>query len=76
MPAFRIDDLNPQQLRAATADEGPVLTIAGAGTDKTKTLAARMAGSCRRGSIRVGSCFSRSRRASDEMLHPGEESLG
>jgi hypothetical protein len=31
MPEFRIDDLNPEQLRAATAGEGPVLTIAGAG---------------------------------------------
>jgi hypothetical protein len=37
MPEFRIDDLNPEQLRAATAGEGPVLTIAGAGTGKTKT---------------------------------------
>jgi hypothetical protein len=31
MPESRIDDLNPEQLRAATAGEGPVLTIAGAG---------------------------------------------
>ena len=31
MPEFRIDDLNSEQLRAATAGEGPVLTIAGAG---------------------------------------------
>jgi ATP-dependent exoDNAse (exonuclease V) beta subunit len=43
MPEFRIDDLNSEQLRAATAGEGPVLTIAGAGTGKTKTLAARVA---------------------------------
>jgi hypothetical protein len=43
MPESRIDDLNPEQVRAATAGEGPVLTIAGAGTGKTKTLAARMA---------------------------------
>jgi DNA helicase-2/ATP-dependent DNA helicase PcrA len=43
MPEFRIDDLNPEQLRAATTGEGPVLTIAGAGTGKTKTLAARLA---------------------------------
>jgi hypothetical protein len=41
VPEFRIDDLNPEQLRAATAGEGPVLTIAGAGTGKTKTLASR-----------------------------------
>jgi ATP-dependent exoDNAse (exonuclease V) beta subunit len=43
MPESRIDDLNPEQLRATTAGEGPVLTIAGAGTGKTKTLAARVA---------------------------------
>ena len=47
MPESRIDDLNPEQLRAATAGEGPVLTIAGAGTGKTKTLAVRVAWSCR-----------------------------
>ena len=29
MPESRIDDLNPEQVRAATAGEGPVLTIAG-----------------------------------------------
>jgi UvrD-like helicase family protein len=43
MPESRINDLNPEQLRAATAGEGPVLTIAGAGTGKTKTLASRVA---------------------------------
>ena len=43
MPESRIDDLNPEQLRAATACDGPVLTVAGAGTGKTKTLAARVA---------------------------------
>jgi hypothetical protein len=30
MPESRLDDLNPEQLRAAIACEGPVLTIAGA----------------------------------------------
>jgi DNA helicase-2/ATP-dependent DNA helicase PcrA len=39
MPESRIDDLNPEQLRAATMGEEPVLIIAGAGTGKTKTLA-------------------------------------
>jgi len=36
-------DLNPAQRAAATAGDGPVLIIAGAGTGKTKTLAARVA---------------------------------
>ena len=61
MPESRIDDLNPGQLRAATAGEGPVLTIAGAGTGKTITLAARMAWLVSQGSSLPGSCFSRSR---------------
>ena len=36
-------DLNPAQHRAATYGHGPLLVIAGAGTGKTKTLAARVA---------------------------------
>src|SRR5579883_2824170 len=36
-------DLNPAQHRASTYGEGPLLVIAGAGTGKTKTLAARVA---------------------------------
>ena len=42
MSESRIDDLNPEQVHAATMGEGPVLTIAGAGTGKTKTLVARV----------------------------------
>jgi UvrD/REP helicase N-terminal domain len=61
MSEFRIDDLNPEQLRAATMGEGPLLTIAGVGTGKTITLAARMAWLVSQGSSLPGSCFSRSR---------------
>ena len=69
MPEFRIDDLNPEQLRAATAGEGPVLTIAGAGTGKTKTLAARVAWLVSQG-IDPGRIMllTFTRRASEEML--------
>ncbi|HSW66845.1 MAG TPA: ATP-dependent helicase [Bacillota bacterium] len=35
-------DLNPAQRQAAEAGEGPVLIVAGPGTGKTKTLAARI----------------------------------
>lgn len=35
--------LNPQQLKAATYGDGPLLIIAGAGTGKTRTLAYRVA---------------------------------
>ena len=36
-----LSDLNPQQRAAAMHGDGPLLVIAGAGTGKTKTLAAR-----------------------------------
>ena len=41
--AAYLTELNPAQRAAATAGDGPVLVIAGAGTGKTKTLAARVA---------------------------------
>jgi superfamily I DNA/RNA helicase len=58
-----------RKLRAATAGEGPVLTIAGAGTGKTKTLAARMAWLVSQG-IDPGRIMllTFTRRASDEAI--------
>jgi superfamily I DNA/RNA helicase len=77
MPEFWTDDLNPEQLRAATAGEGPVLTIAGAGTGKTKTLAARVAWLVSQG-IDPGRIMllTFTRRASDEMLRRARRALG
>ena len=77
MPESRIDDLNPEQLRAATMGEGPVLTIAGAGTGKTKTLASRVAWLVSQG-IDPGRIMllTFTRRASDEMLRRARRALG
>lgn len=45
-PALRrgdpLADLNPEQRRAAAHGDGPLLIVAGAGTGKTRTLAARV----------------------------------
>src|SRR5947209_1680948 len=38
-----LDELNPQQLAAATHPGGPLLILAGAGTGKTTTLCSRVA---------------------------------
>lgn len=38
-----LDDLNDAQRAAATAPDGPILVVAGAGTGKTKTLTSRVA---------------------------------
>ena len=77
MPESWIGDLNPEQVRAATAGEGPVLTIAGAGTGKTKTLASRVAWLVSQG-IDPGRIMllTFTRRASDEMLHRARRALG
>jgi DNA helicase-2/ATP-dependent DNA helicase PcrA len=42
-------ELNPEQRAAAEHDDGPLLVVAGAGTGKTLTLAARLACLVRRG---------------------------
>ena len=41
--------LNPDQARAATFGDGPLLVIAGAGTGKTRTLIHRVAALIERG---------------------------
>lgn len=42
MSRFRLWDLNTEQQRAATHENGPLLILAGAGTGKTRTIVARI----------------------------------
>ncbi|MCG0278795.1 MAG: UvrD-helicase domain-containing protein, partial [Thermanaeromonas sp.] len=42
-PSPLLTGLNPQQIEAVTAEEGPVVVIAGPGTGKTRTLVYRLA---------------------------------
>jgi DNA helicase-2/ATP-dependent DNA helicase PcrA len=61
--------LNPKQLEAVTAGDGPILVIAGAGTGKTWTLACRVAHLIEQGVLpeRI-LLLTFSRRAAKEML--------
>lgn len=63
------DALNDAQYRAVTADEGPHLVVAGAGTGKTRTLTHRVAWLVQQG-VRPESILllTFTRRASQEML--------
>jgi DNA helicase-2/ATP-dependent DNA helicase PcrA len=67
------DQLNPEQRLAATHGEGPLLIIAGAGTGKTTTLAARVTTLLERGTRpeRI-LLLTFSRRAAREMLDRAE----
>ncbi len=72
-PAW-LSELNPQQLAAATHGDGPLLVIAGAGTGKTKTLAARVACLLERGIApdRI-LLLTFTRRAAQEMIRRAEQ---
>jgi DNA helicase-2/ATP-dependent DNA helicase PcrA len=69
MPEAWLEELNPAQRAAATHAGGPLLVIAGAGTGKTKTLAARVAWLIRQGTApeRI-LLLTFTRRAAAEML--------
>jgi DNA helicase II / ATP-dependent DNA helicase PcrA len=62
-------ELNPEQMAAVHHDDRPLLVLAGAGTGKTATLAARVAALLERGIPPERVCLlTFSRRASAEML--------
>jgi DNA helicase II / ATP-dependent DNA helicase PcrA len=65
-----LSGLNPQQLKAVTHGDGPLLIIAGAGTGKTNTLAHRVAWLIHQG-IQPGRILllTFTRRAAQEMLN-------
>jgi DNA helicase-2/ATP-dependent DNA helicase PcrA len=69
--------LNPDQARAATFGDGPLLVIAGAGTGKTRTLIHRVAALIARGvaAERI-LLLTFTRRASSEMLSRAERLVG
>ncbi|MDP9185496.1 MAG: UvrD-helicase domain-containing protein, partial [Actinomycetota bacterium] len=71
------DDLNPQQRAAATHGDGPLLIVAGAGTGKTTTLAARVSHLLARG-VRPERILllTFTRRAAGEMLSRAERLVG
>ena len=71
------DDLNEAQVAAATHGEGPLLVVAGAGTGKTTTLAARVAHLLERG-VRPERLLllTFSRRAAAQMLSRAERITG
>ena len=68
-PASPLEELNDEQLQAATHEGGPLLVLAGAGTGKTGTLVARAAWLRSRGvqASRI-LLLTFTRRAADDML--------
>ena len=78
MPESRIDDLNPEQLRAATAGEGPVLTICRGGRHGQDQDSCVAGGLARVAGDPSGPDYASHvpRRASDEMLRRARRALG
>jgi DNA helicase-2/ATP-dependent DNA helicase PcrA len=72
------DELNPEQLAAATHGDGPLLIVAGAGTGKTTTLAARVAWLVAERDVRPERILllTFSRRAAREMVTRAERMTG
>ncbi|MGI8905426.1 MAG: ATP-dependent helicase [Candidatus Sumerlaeaceae bacterium] len=69
MPDSILDDLNPQQLAAVTAPDGPLLIVAGAGTGKTRVITRRLAMLVRDRGVRPFQIYAATftNKAADEM---------
>jgi DNA helicase-2/ATP-dependent DNA helicase PcrA len=78
LPERMFEDLNPRQRDAATHGDGPLLIVAGAGTGKTTTLAARVAWLVAERGVRPERIvlLTFSRRAAREMIARAERSTG
>ena len=76
-PPDFLRSLNSQQRAAAEHREGPLLVVAGAGTGKTKTLAARVANLVRTGADPAAVLLlTFTRRAAAEMLRRAGQVVG
>ncbi len=76
-PNTKLLDLNPQQMKAANWDKGPVLIIAGAGTGKTRVLVNRVAKLVEKGvEPQKVLLLTFTRRAASEMLDKASIILG
>src|SRR5215510_16021268 len=76
-PADFLAALNPNQRAAAEHPAGSLLVIAGAGTGKTKTLAARVAALIRGGATPSGILLlTFTRRAASEMIRRASHVMG
>ncbi len=73
-----LSDLNPQQLEAVTAPDGPLLIVAGAGSGKTRVITRRIAHLVRTRGVRPHEIFAATftNKAADEMKRRVAQMLG